>query len=413
MTIEIVSEILNNLRAHKLRTLLTSFGIIWGVFILVVMLGISGGVKDGVLNLFDGFTRNVIWFYGGESEDGMHIRESGRSILFAPEDIENIKINHLDKIKISSEIIIGDFKVLDYNRRNEGWFQLKAVGKDYFDVKGLKVSSGRSFNIKDYDEQRRVVIVGDRITQNLFGGENPIGRDILIKNEYFTIVGSLDEKSFFAMNEQNSIFMPQNIATNTIRKINGIPGFGILSNNYELDGIESRIKTYLSEKYHFSRDDQRALYIVNYKEQLSVFSTFFDGFDIFLVFVGFCLLLSGIIGISNIMYIVVKERTGEIGIKKAIGAPSSQILKEFILEALALTLFAGVIGLLLGIGALEIIDFIIAENLDGDEFFKKTNVNSRYVVLSILALSLAGFMAGLFPASKAAEISPVEAMKEL
>ena len=109
MTIEIVSEILNNLRAHKLRTLLTSFGIIWGVFILVVMLGISGGVKDGVLNLFDGFTRNVIWLYGGESEDGMHIRESGRSILFAPEDIENIKINHLDKIKISSEIIITAF----------------------------------------------------------------------------------------------------------------------------------------------------------------------------------------------------------------------------------------------------------------------------------------------------------------
>jgi putative ABC transport system permease protein len=160
-------------------------------------------------------------------------------------------------------------------------------------------------------------------------------------------------------------------------------------------------------------DDTSALYVVNYEEQMSVFSKFFSGFNIFLLFIGCCLLLTGVIGVSNIMYIIVKERSREIGIKKAIGATEIAIIKEFLLESVLLTLLAGLSGFMLGIGALWIVDLVLANSIGDEQIITRTVVEIKYLVLATLILALSGLLAGFFPAQKAVEIKPVEAMTNI
>jgi putative ABC transport system permease protein len=408
---EYVIEIFHSLKAHKIRTILTAFGISWGIFILIVLLGISGGLKEGVFNLFKGFTKNTVWFHGGRTDKNSNTRESGKNIQFSMKDINKITRLNSQILYISPEINNQGTRV--FFEDEQMYINVKGVSNQYFQLKGLKLGKGRPFNYKDIKNICHVAVVGDRIKQNLFKNTNPIGQDIIIENCYYMIIGTLDKKSFFAMNEQNSVFIPRTTFSKTIREAEKFNSFGITVKGNTTKHLINRVESYLSREYNFPVTDQSALYIVDYKEQLSMFSNFFNGFNLFLVFVGCCLLLSGIIGVSNIMYIIVKERTYEIGIKKAIGAPSSKILMEYILESVILTVLAGITGIILGIGTLIIIDLLLAEYSSDKQLITKTMIEMKYVVLSIMLLSFSGFIAGVFPAKKAAEVKPVEAIQSL
>jgi putative ABC transport system permease protein len=316
-------------------------------------------------------------------------------------------------LSISPEVVLNGIPVTQAASFDQGWFQFKGVGEGYGNIKGVEIKAGRFFNQRDVLEASQVIVIGDRVVQKYFKNHDPIGEDLFVKGLCFTIVGVLDDKSFLTMAEQNNILFPITSLDQFIQPSNHYPSFGILMQSKFMENGLERLKKYLGEKYHFEKNDPKALYIINYKEQLSSFSKFFKGFDIFLLFVGCCLLLSGIIGISNIMYIAVKERTCEIGIRKAIGADSVRILKEFILEAFILTLFAGIIGIVAGYGALTLLDFILSNFLDETGIIEKTSLKPGYIVLALLILCISGLLAGIFPAKKAADVLPVEAMKTL
>jgi len=325
---ELFKEIFFNLKVHKLRTILTAFGIAWGVFILVVLLGISGGVQEGVFELFKGFSSKTIWFYGGTSNDNIAMRDTGEEIKFSVNELENLKKVVPQILSISSEIQQPHTSVLFEGVQD--YFNLAGASSQTFNLKSLKISKGRAINVQDNKERRSVAVIGDRIVNRFFSKENPIGKHLTISGNQFLIVGILDNKSFLSVNEQNNIFIPVTSFSEYIRPVRYVNSIGITIKEGNTKWVEEKIKNYLSRRYHFNIEDPGALYVVNYEEQMSAFSKFFSGFNVFLVFVGCCLLLSGVIGVSNIMYIIVKERTREIGVKKAIGATETAILKEFI-----------------------------------------------------------------------------------
>ncbi len=408
---ELFKEIFLNLKVHKTRTILTAFGIAWGIFLMVVLLGISGGLQDGVFGLFRGFSAKTIWFYGGTSNDNIALRDTGHEIRFKVTDL-NVIEELIPNIKaISPEIQWPDAQVSFESET--GRFNIKGTTSQTFTLKNLDMKEGRPIKASDIAEHREVAVIGDRAVNRFFNGKNPLGKYISINASDFLIIGVIENKSFLSMNEQNSIFIPFSSFADHIRPVDFISSIGITLKEGDTQWASNRIKTFLAGKYHFAKDDANALYIVNYEEQMSVFSKFFTGFNIFLVFVGCCLLLSGIIGVSNIMYIIVKERTREIGIKKAIGATQTAILKEFISESLVLTLLSGGVGYLLGMGALSIVDLLLA-NLPGeDQIITHTVIEPEYLILAIIILSFFGLLAGFFPAQKAAGIKPMEAMTNL
>lgn len=408
---EFLREIFLNLKAHKLRTILTSFGISWGVFLLVILLGISGGVQQGVTGLFSGFTKKTIWFYGGSSNHKIAYRKSGRDIRFDLEDITHIKNNIPNVASVSTEVIKTPTPVFYENEK--GWFKIIAINEYLFDLKSLEIGQGRKFNSKDIEEKKNVIIIGERIVQRFFKKSDPLGKSLQIGNQNFTIIGVLDKKSFFSVNERNSIFVPLTTFSETVMKVDHLPSLAVTISNVSSKSVITKIKSFLARKYHFRLEENGSLYIVNHEEQMSAFDKFFKGFNIFLLFVGCCLLLSGIIGVTNVMYIIVKERTNEIGIKKAIGAAPAQILKEFILEATILTVISGLTGLLLGIIALKGIDLAILKLIKNDQIITKTILDIKYLILTTILLVVSGILAGFFPARKASGIKPVEAMRSL
>ncbi len=408
---ELFKEIVLNLKVHKLRTILTAFGIAWGVFILVVMLGISGGVQEGVFELFKGFSSKTIWFYGGVSKDNIAMRDTGESIKFSVDELKNIKKLIPQIIAVSSEIDQPHTSVLFEGEQE--YFNLVGASAQTFGLKNLKIKDGRTINSPDNKNRRSVAVIGNRIVNRFFSQRNPLGKHLIINGNEFLIIGVLNNKSFLSFNEQNNIFVPISSFSEYVRPVRYINSIGITVKEGNTKWYAEKIKKYLSRRYHFRNDNLGALYVVNYEEQMSAFSQFFSGFNIFLIFVGCCLLLSGVIGVSNIMYIIVKERTREIGVKKAIGATETAILKEFILESLILTLISGVIGFAMGMGALKIIDILLASLNGGEQIITHTVVEIKYLVMAIIILSLSGLIAGFFPAQKAAEIKPVEAMTNI
>ncbi len=408
---ELFKEIVFNLKAHKLRTLLTAFGIAWGIFILVVLLGISGGLKEGVFELFKGFSSKTIWFYGGTTKDNIAMRDTGEEVRFDIQELDKLKSIFPEIASVSSEI--QESYVSVQYEGDQDYFNIVYTSDQTFSLKNLKTEKGRAINRQDIKEHRNVAVIGDRIANRFFPKENPIGKQLIIRDNQYLIIGVLSNKSILSLNEQQNIFIPATAFTEAIRPVNYISAIGVTVEQSNTKWIEERIKNYLARQYHFKVDDTSALYVVNYEEQMSVFSKFFSGFNIFLLFIGCCLLLTGVIGVSNIMYIIVKERSREIGIKKAIGATEIAIIKEFLLESVLLTLLAGLSGFMLGIGALWIVDLVLANSIGDEQIITRTVVEIKYLVLATLILALSGLLAGFFPAQKAVEIKPVEAMTNI
>lgn len=408
---ELFKEIILNLKLHRIRTILTAFGIAWGVFILVVLLGISGGVQEGVTELFKGFTKKTVWFYGGKSDKNIAFRETGKEIKFDISEMENLKRIFPKVAFVSPEIQKPWVAVFFQNEID--FYNVIGVNDQTLDIKSLVVNKGRKINLRDINEANEVAIIGDRAVKRFFAGLDPIGKQIEISGQNFLIVGVVEQGSALSMNEYHSIFIPYTTFSQVVAPVRQIGTIAVTFSGGEIENLIKQIKSYLARKYYFDVDDSEALYIVNYEEQMTSFKKFFSGFNIFLLFVGCCMLLSGIIGVSNIMYIIVKERTREIGVKKALGATSSSVLREFLLESLILTLLAGLVGLILGYGTLRIIDLLIDQMLEGNQFLSSTKLDPIYLLFALIILSVSGLLAGFFPALKAAEIRPIEAMKVL
>jgi len=412
---EQLHEVYSSLKQHKMRAILTGFSITWGIFILIVLLGAGNGLRNGMLNVFSGYASNSIWVTGSRVSKAVTGGiQTGAQVRFDEELLVRLKRRFIEIQQIASEVNLPSSQPVIY-KENTGRFEVKGISEDYLNIKALEIGQGRFLNEKDYREQRRSVIISEHVRDILFDKESPVGKYINIEGVMFYVVGVLKGGTVFSLMEQNSIYTPSTTLLNTFNLERKYATFGaILHDNTAIETFETRLRDYLAKEIGFANDDRSALYIINIQQTVKGFGMLFDGVDKFLWALGLCFVLSGMIGVMNIMLVVVKERAEEIGIRKAIGATPASIYKLIIIEALILTVVFGMTGMALGFVGMGVYNFVVSAVQSGDEqMFAKATIDIYVVLASFLLLISTGVIAGVFPAKKAASIMPAETLSKI
>ena len=406
-------EIFATIQKNKLRTFLTALGVGWGIFMLVFLLGVGKGMENGVKREFAGESVNSIWVWRGKTTLPYKGLKPGREIYFTNEDYQTAenKINDVDFIGVRNSLW-GEFTI-NYKNKN-GSFQTYGANYNFFKLNGEKLVEGRFINELDMSEKRKIVVIGARVQKVLFGDKSPIGEYIEIKGVYFKVVGVFTRKGGNGRLEER-IYMPFTTYQATFNPQKRIHLVGIAAKEgVPAKQVEDEVRTMLSEKYKFDPKDKQAIGINNNEEEYKRTMGLFMGINAIVWFVGLGTLAAGIVGVSSIMLIIVKERTKEIGIRKAIGATPWSVISLILQESIFITAMAGYIGLFLGIGILELIRIMIEQvEAGGGEvgFFSRPEVNLSVAITATIILVIAGALAGLFPAMRAANIKPIEALR--
>ena len=414
MVLELLKETYSSIKQHKSRSILTGSGITWGIFILIILLGIGNGFRHGMLNMFKDYASNSMWitgYYVKESKIGGKPIDS--KIRFTDEVLHKLKSRIPEITFISPEISMGYSLPVSY-KNNTGAYGIKGIGTDYMRIKTLDIDMGRNLNMKDYIEKRRNIIIGEQIKNSLFGEEYPIGKEIDIAGVFFKVVGVLEGGTLYGMLEQNSIYTPDIVLYHTFNVEREYDTFGLLLDSETLTNeYEKKIRSFLAEELRFNENDTRALYIQNVQLQVGAFNVLFDGVNIFLWFIGGCILLCGAIGVTNIMMLATKERTREFGIRKAIGATPRTIIQLVISEAVIITTFFGLIGILLGYVGIETYNWFTSSFGENENrIFEAAFINSNVILVALTLLIICGIVSGIFPAKKAASVRPIEALNQ-
>lgn len=413
LDIEVFQEIFNSIKQNITRSILAGFGVAWGIFILIILLGAGQGFQNGIMKLFSVFAQKSIWIYGGQTSLVYCNENEGKAILFDKAYLDNVKKRYEVIEAISPEVNYNGYLQVT-SQQKAGSFQLKGVWCDYFKIKLLKPEFGRLLNRIDNKEIRRVAVIGQQVAKTLFPNESALNKYINVSGNYFKIIGILESGSIFSMQEINNIYIPYECFIDCFNQGKQFNVFGfILKKDVNPTNFETTIRSYLAHQSGFDVKDNSAMYILNFENQIKGFEKLFAGIKIFLWFIGLCLLLSGMVGISNIMFVIVKERTYEIGIRKAIGATPKSILWLLLLESILITSTAGIIGLVLGGGCIFFINYLIKVFMTSkDSIMSNATIDIPVIITALFILILSGTIAGFLPAKKASDIMPVDAIRD-
>lgn len=401
-------EIISVIRRNKLRTFLTGFSVTWGIFMLIILLGSGHGLENGVHDQFKSSAVNTLWVWGGETSKAHKGYKPGREISFKNDDYDNIAV-HIDGV----EHLSGRFHVWGDNtvtyKGEFGDFDMRSVHSDYGKIERVKIVEGRFINDIDIQKNRKVAVIGTIVKEALFKQDEPIGKHISIRGIPFKVVGVyIDDDG--RQDNQRAIYLPISTAQKALVGRDRINTFAVTVGSNEVSDskrMEDEIRSDFAERHVFDIEDKNALFIWNGVEEFKQFQDLFAAIRMFIWVIGIGTIVAGIVGVSNIMMISVKERTREIGIRKSLGATPWSIINMVMQEAILITGVAGYIGLILGIGLLELVSPYVQS-----EFFRNPEANLGIAVSAVVVLIVAGTMAGYVPARRAAAIKPVEALKE-
>jgi len=404
----LLKEILESIKNHKSKSFIAGVTVSWGLILLILLVGTGQGLEKGIAKLFSDYTIKTVEVYGNEASISDLSVSKGDLITFNNQDIYTIT-KSFDEIEHISPILrINVDKVASYKKQLRR-FSLVGVNDEYFKIKTLTLKNGRFFNHSDSDN--KVIVIGEKIAESLFNNAKCIGQLIFIKGIGYTVIGVVAKGNLFS-NDSSSIFMPYNIASAFI----GAVGFNdfILSVTSQTDITEFKkmLNAYLAIQKGFNSKDKQAIIFDSVEESLKTFNTLFKSINIFLWFVSISFLVSGMLSIFNVMTIIVKDRTGEFGIRKALGATPISIQKMVLLEALIITIISGVLGLLIGYLIIIMTNLYININSNHEPFLT-IEINFPIVFGALLLLILTGCIAGIVPARKASNIMPVEALRQL
>jgi putative ABC transport system permease protein len=405
-------EIYKSITQHKLRNALTGFGIAWGIFIMMLMMGFGDSFQQGVVKLFSSFAENTIVVWGGESSMPYKGVMDNKTIVFDQDILRQFK-TAFDEIEyISLQANSPQSMQMTYNdNKNTG--SLIGVEADFFRIRKQKIKAGRLFISKDFKEDGAVCIIPERVEELLFKRKSKvIGEYINIGDNYFKVVGVTKDNPNINFGDRNSVIIPF-FSYQTLFNANTSNSF-IISLYKDVDGSKfmKRFEAFMSRLYRVNPDDKEAFYTFSMSEQVKEFQSLFTGIRIFIWFVGFCILLTGIISVGNIMYVNINERTREIGIRKAIGATPRNILEMVLVESLVLTSIAGFVGIFFGYIVIFVIQIVITSMVEENMFLGNVGVNFPVIFASLSILILAGVVAGILPALKASRIRPVIALNQ-
>lgn len=407
-------EILATIRKNKLRTALTGFAVAWGIFMVIVLLAAGNGLRNGVTSNFADRAKNSITLWPGWTSMGYKGLPPDRQIKFDEKDYDLIR-NRLPGVEYVSPRI-SQSVTMTYEKEYGAW-RLDGVSHEAQYINNLIVESkdGRFLNKLDVDNRRKVIVISTEMKRVLFKDADPLGKYVVASGIAFAVVGVYDNKNQYMNNPP--AYIPFTTAQMLYNK-----GWGFRQIDFTINGLKTveenqafveRLREIMGEMHTFDPADRSALYVRNQAEFVEQTEDMFSTINLFILIIGLASLSLGIIGVGNIMLITVKERTQEIGIRKAIGASPLSVLKLIISESLFITGIAGYIGLVLGIGLSELIDMFLAASSSGGgpTVFKDPTVGLGTAISVYLIVIVAGLLAGLIPAIQAVRVKPIEAMR--
>lgn len=406
-------EILATMAKNKLRTALTALGVFWGVFMLVFLLGVGEGLRRGVFKDFGNGARNSMYLWSGSTTLAYAGYKSGRRIRLTMDDVNLVKENISSVDLIAPRNHIGD-RPISYKSISES-YEIRGELTDMPEIEALVIKEGRYINQADIDLARKVVVLGGTVNKVLFGDASPIGEHVTVAGIDFQVVGVYEPEELKEWTRQD--MESATIPITTMSRAFGEDGrvdYMVCSTKpgYKVSQMEGEIRTLLREAKGIHPDDPSGLGGFNREERFEQVQNLFLGIELFLWFVGIGTLLAGIIGVSNIMLIIVKERTKEIGIRKALGAEPSSIISMIITESVFITGLSGFIGMGIGTFLIWLIDFLMKMfDIETENFYNPT-VNPYVGLTAVIVLVIAGVLAGLIPALQAAKVNPVIALKD-
>jgi putative ABC transport system permease protein len=407
------AEIYATVRKHKLRTGLTAFGVFWGIFMLVLLLGAGKGLENGVVQNFN-VAKNAVFVWSQRTSVPHQGLKAGRFIQLTNDDVRAIR-NEIPEIEIiAPRSQLGGNFVVSYGTKNSS-FSVQGDYPDYVRIEPVPIKTGRFLNDIDIADKRKVAVVGERVVEVLFGEEDPIGKYINIKGSYFQVVGVFrpEGKGEQVMNRSQIVYIPITALQQTFNQVNKVGHFAFLPKPGVPAGVvEEKVKALLARRHRVAPEDVRAFGSNNVEENFKDVQGLFLGISLFSWIVSIGTILAGVIGVGNIMLIVVKERTKEIGIRKALGATPWSIISLVIQESIVITAAAGYLGLLAGTGLVAFINYLMKKFEAEGEFFTNPEVNLPVALAAMLLLVFTGALAGLIPAAKAANINPVVALRD-
>ena len=390
---------------------MSGFGIMWGIFILVLLLGVGKGVEYGVQDLLKSFASKSIFVWSGETSMKYKNMQEGRQIFFDKYLLEDIRRKFPEIKGLSPRTTIS--KNVIYGKKNF-YTTVTGIAHEYWSFSNFKMIEGsRPFNVMDDKKARNVAIIGKKVATKLFLNDDPLDKLIDVGGVYYRVIGVMKNDDMVSQQAESEIFVPYPSFTRNIQDTPDISVFGFyLSDDAQISVIDfkKKIVSYLARNLRFDENDPNAIYVQTLEEQLENINSIITGISVFIWIVGACFLISGMVSVTNILFIVVKERTNEFGLRMAIGATPYHITMQVLLEALIITLASGLLGMSLGVGVLKLINIVLNAS-GGLGLLKTTEIDMGIAFLAVFIMVLSGIFAGTFPARKAAKIEPVAAMR--
>ncbi len=400
------SEIFHSIRSNKLRTFLTGFSVAWGIFILVLLLASVNGMQNGFMKQFGDDATNSIIIFPSSTTKAYGGFEKGRRIQLDNEDVDFIKGSFPGYYQYISPRLSKSMDARHLSER--GNYTVNAVNPENIFIEKVTIDKGRFINASDMRNTSKVVVMGTVVAQELFKEEDPIGKNVVLNGLSYKVVGVFSDDG----NERSerNLFAPLTTLQRLYSNTTDVDRISLTYNpdfNYaEAINFSDILEQSLKRRLIIDPDDQGALYINNYAEGFANVANFTGMLSMISIAIGILILIAGIVGIGNILVFIIKERTKEIGVRKALGAKPFDVIKLVLMESVIITSISGLGGMMFAMGLVSLISPIIDAPA-----FSNPSVDNATVITSTIVLIMAGLLAGLIPAVKAAKVKPIVALR--
>ncbi|WP_121666779.1 ABC transporter permease [Mesonia aquimarina] len=412
------NEIIESLSSNWFRTILTAFGVFWGIFILVILLAAGKGLENGVKQGFGGMATNSMFMWAQTPSKPYKGLPKGRRYNFKIDDVTAIKDNVRGLKFVSPRNQLGGFGGSNNVIRGlkSGAFNVYGDYPEIIQQQPMDITSGRFLNYNDIDDKRKVAIIGEAVKTTMYdSGEEVLGTYLKINGVNFQVIGTYKKKGNGGGNAeeaQKEIYVPFTAFSQAFNQGDLVGWMAITADSqHSITALKSDVFDVIKKRHNIHPEDTRAIGNFDLFQEFNKINGLFIALKGIAYFVGILILLSGVIGISNIMLIVVKERTNEIGVRRALGATPWSIRGQILLEAIFLTLISGMTGIIAATGVLAIVNSFLDKSNASEMMFINPSVDLGVVIIALIILIISGLLAGFIPAQNAIKIKPVDALR--
>ena len=406
-------EVLVTVKGQKVRSILTMFGVFWGIFMLVVLIGCGFGMKKGLIGSLMNLSSNSIVYTPTTTSMAYSGFNADRSWYIQSKDISDIREKMGRRLRYVTLAHLDGFQQIG-SRTRSGYYQTAGVTPTYYIDIPQKVVYGRYLNDTDIDEHRKVCLAGERVVAELFDTDNPVGEDLIVDGNVYKIVGVIthtNENISVGFFSQDCVLLPFTTEQDAFDHKDHIGMISVgLYDKYDSRTANAEISSILKRNHNIHPDDDASMEIISMVDAVSVYESTMKGVELLILIVGLGTLLAGLIGISNIMLVTIKERTKEIGIRRALGARPRIIILQIMLEALTLTVVAGIAGIIVGTWVLLLLNNVLGGGTDA--LISRPMIPPAYAFGSLFILVCGGLASGYVPARKALKIKAIEALRD-